>query len=131
MLTFALIFAALWIAQMLLSWRQAKQFMADIAVLRSSGIVSIGRGKRRGMRTYVALALRDGVVTDSRILNGYTVFARAKPLPDLVGASVDELIAGTVPGLDRRTSDVAAQGATLYVEQTSTKSRKRRKPAVL
>ncbi len=50
-----------------------------------SGLVFIGRGKRRGMRTYAALAVRDGVVTESRILNGFTVFARAKPSPDLVG----------------------------------------------
>ena len=81
MLTFTLAFAALWVAQMVLSWRQAKRFMADIAVLRDSGVVFIGRGKRRGMRTYAALAVRDGVVTESRILNGYTVFARAKPQP--------------------------------------------------
>ncbi len=121
MLTFTLAFAALWVAQMVLSWRQAKRFMADIAVLRSGGVVFIGRGKRRGMRTYAALAVRDGVVTGSRILNGYTVFARAKPNAELTGTHVDELIAGTVTGLDRRTAAAAEHAATLYTQQRSRK----------
>jgi glucitol operon activator protein len=121
MLTFTLAFAALWVAQMVLSWRQAKRFMADIAVLRDCGVVFIGRGKRRGMRTYAALAVRDGVVTGSRILNGYTVIARAKPSAELTGTHVDELIAGTVTGLDRRTAAAAAHAATLYSQQRSRK----------
>ncbi len=121
MLAFTLAFAALWVAQMLLSWRQAKRFMADVAVLRRSGVVSIGRGKRRGLRTYVALAVADGVVTDTRILNGYTVFARAKRQEDLVGTRVEELIAGTVAGLDRRTGSGAAHAATLYTQQIKKK----------
>ncbi len=121
MLAFTLAFAALWVAQMVLSWRQAKRFMADIAVLRDSGLVFIGRGKRRGMRTYAALAVRDGVITESRILNGFTVFARAKPAPGLVGTHVDELIAGTVTGLDRRTALAASHAATLYTQKRSRK----------
>jgi DNA-binding transcriptional regulator of glucitol operon len=125
MLTFTLAFAALWVAQMLLSWRQGKRFMSDIAVLRSVGVVSIGRGKRRGMRTYAALAIRDGVVTDSRILNGFTVFARAEPQAALIGSRVDDLISGAVAGLDRRTAAAAAQAASLYTQQ----ARRKRKAA--
>jgi glucitol operon activator protein len=121
MLVFTLAFAALWVAQMVLSWRQSKRFMADIAALRGSGLVFIGRGKRRGMRTFVALAIHDGIVTGARILNGYTVFARAKDLPDLVGVHVDGLIAGTVTGLDRRAAAAAAHAATLYNQQRSRK----------
>lgn len=121
MLTFTLVFVALWVTQMLMSWWQSKRFMVDIALLRNSGVVFIGRGKRRALRTYVALALKNGVVTDSRILNGYTVFARAKPLEGVVGKHVDDLIAGTVTGLDRRTSAAVAQAATLYVEHSSRK----------
>lgn len=116
MLTFTAIFAALWICQMLLSWRQAKRFMAEVAALRGSGDVVIGRGKRRGMRTYAALAFRDGTVAGSRILNGYSVFARSKPEAGLVGTHVDDLIAGTVTGLDRRTAAAAAHAATIYAQ---------------
>jgi DNA-binding transcriptional regulator of glucitol operon len=116
MLTFTAIFAALWICQMLLSWRQAKRFMTEVAVLRGSGDVVIGRGKRRGMRTYAALAFRDGTVTGSRILNGCSVFARAKPDAGLVGTRVEDLIAGAVAGLDRRTAAAAAHAATLYAQ---------------
>jgi DNA-binding transcriptional regulator of glucitol operon len=124
MLTFTLAFAALWIVQMLLSWRQGKRFMTDIAVLRDAGVVSIGCGKRRGLRTYVALAFRDGVVTDSRTLNGVTVFARAKPHPELLGTRADALINGTVPGLDRRTAAAAAQASTLYAQRRRRKRKR-------
>lgn len=121
MLTFTLAFAALWVTQMALSWWQSKRFLADIAALRDSGVVYIGRGKRRGMRTYAALAIRRGVVEDSRILNGYTVFARAKPVAALVGVHVDDLVAGTVTGLDQRTLKAATHAATLYTERSKRK----------
>jgi glucitol operon activator protein len=121
MMTFTLIFAGLWATQMLMSWWQSKRFLTDIAALRSNGVVFIGRGKRRGLRAYAALALRDGVVTDSRILNGYTVFSRAKACPELIGMSVGELAEGTVGGLDRRTAQAATHAATLYVEHNARK----------
>lgn len=121
MLTFTLAFAGLWTTQMLMSWWQSKRFLTDIAALRSSGVVFIGRGKRRGLRTYAALSLRDGVVTDSRILNGYTVFARAKAHPTLAGVPVGELIDGAVDGLDRRTAQAVTHAATLYVEHNTRK----------
>jgi DNA-binding transcriptional regulator of glucitol operon len=121
MLTFTLAFAALWTTQMLMSWWQSKRFLTDIAALRSYGVVFIGRGKRRGLRAYAALSLRDGVVTDSRILNGYTVFSRAKALPELTGLPVTQLTAGPVGGLDRRTAQAVTHAATLYVAHTTRK----------
>jgi DNA-binding transcriptional regulator of glucitol operon len=123
MLTFTLAFAALWVTQMLMSWWQSKRFLADIAVLRDSGVVFIGRGKRRGLRTYAALALRQGVVTDSRILNGYTVFARAKPQPLLIGMHVDDLAGDGVTGFDRRTAKAVAHAASLYTQHSGRKRR--------
>jgi DNA-binding transcriptional regulator of glucitol operon len=120
MLTFTALFASLWICQMVLNWRQVKRFMADVATLRASGDVVIGRGKRRGMRSYAALAVRDGRVAGSRILTGVSVFARSKPNPALLGASMKDLIDGTVDGLDRRTAAAAAHAATLYSQQRRT-----------
>ncbi|MEN4474962.1 transcriptional regulator GutM [Mycolicibacterium cosmeticum] len=121
MMTFTLVFAGLWATQMLMSWWQSKRFLADIAALRSHGVVFIGRGKRRGLRAYAALALRDGVVTDSRILNGYTVFSRAKACPELTGLPVGQLTEGPVGGLDRRTAQAVTHAATLYVEHNARK----------
>jgi DNA-binding transcriptional regulator of glucitol operon len=120
MLTFTALFASLWICQMVLNWRQVKRFMADVATLRASGDVVIGRGKRRGMRSYAALAVRDGRVAGSRILTGVSVFARSKPNPALLGASLQDLIDGTVNGLDRRTAAAATHAATLYKQQRRT-----------
>jgi glucitol operon activator protein len=127
MLLFTALFASFWICQMVLNWRQAKRFMAAVATLRASGDVVIGRGKRRGMRTYAALAVRDGQVAGSRILKGVTVFARPKPIPALLGASLQDLIDGTVEGLDRRTAAAAAHAATLYKEQRRTLYKQQRR----
>ncbi|GAS93974.1 glucitol operon activator [Mycolicibacterium canariasense] len=121
MMTFTLVFAGLWATQMLMSWWQSKRFLTDIATLRNRGVVFIGRGKRRGLRAYVALALRDGVVTDSRILNGYTVFSRAKACPELIGRTVGELTEGAVGGLDHRTAQAVTHAATLYVQHNARK----------
>jgi DNA-binding transcriptional regulator of glucitol operon len=72
------------------------------------------------MRTYAALAVRDGRVAGSRILTGVSVFARPKPNLALHGASLQDLIDGTVEGLDRRTAAAAAHAATLYNQQRRT-----------
>jgi glucitol operon activator protein len=120
MLTFTVLFVSLWVGQIALNLRQTKRFMADVAILRASGEVVIGRAKRRGMRTYAALAVRDDRVAGSRILKGVTVFARSKPNPALLGASLQDLIDGTVNGLDRRTAAAATHAATLYKQQRRT-----------
>lgn len=116
MLMFAGLFAALWILQMILNWKQAKRFMAAVAELRDAGDVVTGRHKRRGRRTYAAIAIKDDHVTGSRILKGISVFARPKPSPGLIGLSVDDLVAGTVDGVDPRVAAAAAHAATLYLK---------------
>jgi len=114
MLTFALCFAALWVIQMILNWRQAKQFIAATNALRDLGDVVTGRYRKRGLRTYAALAIKDDRVTGSRILKGFTVFAQPKANDALLDAHIDELISLNVDGLDPRTAAAAAHAATLY-----------------
>jgi DNA-binding transcriptional regulator of glucitol operon len=93
---------ALWLLQLLLAWHQAQRFMRRARVLRRQGKVSIGASPRkvRG-RAYVALAVGpDDRVTAAEALRGITVFANAKPVPDLVGLTAAELAGGApVPGL--------------------------------
>lgn len=112
MLTFAMMLAGMWILQLLLVQRQASAFQRDIARLRRSGRVITGLHRRRGLRTYVALAVDDNKVTAACSLKGSSVFARAKPLEALVGHSIADVAAEVVPGLDHRTSAAAAHAAT-------------------
>jgi DNA-binding transcriptional regulator of glucitol operon len=93
---------ALWLLQLLLAWHQAQRFMRRARALRRQGKVSIGASPRkvRG-RAYVALAVGpDDRVTAAEALRGITVFANARPVPDLVGLTAAELAGGApVPGL--------------------------------
>lgn len=123
MATFAAVFATLWVAQMLLTWRQAKRFTTGLATLRGSGVVVTGRHQRGGLRTYAALAVKENRVTGSLVLKGISVFARPRPHPALLGATVEELAAGRAAGVDRRTAAAAAHAATLYLEQRSRRTR--------
>jgi glucitol operon activator protein len=88
--------AAAWMIQMLLTWQQAKRFMAEVRQLRKQGKVSIGSsGSRMRGRAYVALAVSpEDRVTAARRLMGATVFARPKPVPELVGLSATEMSNG-------------------------------------
>ena len=107
--------AALWLVQLWLTWGQAKRFMGDVRRLRQLGTVAIGMGGRRyrGGRAFVALATKgDGTVVDALVLSGLTVRARAKELPDLIGADLQELAAGGAPAhLRQKIRDAAAQAA--------------------
>lgn len=112
MLALAGMLAALWVLQLLLMQRQASAFRRNVAHLRRSGWVLTGLHRRRGLRTYVALAVNDGTVTAACSLKGASVFARPKPLQAVVGHSIAEVAAEEVPGLDRRTSAAAAHAAS-------------------
>ncbi|MFI6368554.1 transcriptional regulator GutM [Nocardia sp. NPDC050630] len=120
MLTFALVFAVLWVAQMLLMWRQANVFRRAVTAMSSRGRVVTGMNRRHGLRTFVAIAVRDGIVTDARILKGFTVFAKPTAAPVLVGIAVVDLAGGTrADGISRRVSAAAAHASSLYLAHTA------------
>ncbi len=118
-----------WIVQLYLSYRQSMQFMADVRKLRSVGKVSIGVGGKRyrGGRAYVAMAFDDdGVVRDALTLQGWTTFARSKPLPALLGRRANQIKGDReIPGLSRQQREAARQAAELLLQEgsrTTTKS---------
>jgi DNA-binding transcriptional regulator of glucitol operon len=83
-----------WIFQLYLSYRQGVAFTTDARTLRAAGTVSIGVGgnRYRGGRAYVAIAFDDrGIVRDAISLSGWTTFARAKALPQIVGLRLNVL----------------------------------------
>lgn len=96
---------------------QSKALMAEVRALRARGTVSVGVGGRRyiGRRAYVAIAVApDGRVVDAIVLRGITQFARPKPAPKLVGATLKKLIGkSSLPGVDAIERAAARQAAEL------------------
>lgn len=117
MSSWALIIMAIavgWVLQLGMSWRQAKRFSAAVAGLRRStgGKVSVGMGKRRLRKAYVALATDGSTVTKALVLRGTTTFAQAVPEPALTGQRLRELAEGRVPdGLPVPVAAAATQAA--------------------
>jgi DNA-binding transcriptional regulator of glucitol operon len=104
----------LWLLQLLLSYQQARHFMARARALRRQGRVSIGASPRRTRgRAFVVVAVGpDDRVTAAEALRGITVFANAKPVPALVGLRAADLAAGeAVAGLAPTVVTAARQAA--------------------
>ena len=104
----------LWALQLLLSYQQARAFMARARALRRQGRVSIGASPRRIRgRAFVVVAVGlDDRITAAEVLCGITVFANAKPVPALIGLRAADLAAGAqVPGLAPNVLVAARQAA--------------------
>jgi len=114
MLVFTLVFAVLWAGQMYLSWRQARAFLAGVAALRADGDVVTGLYKRRLRRTYAAIAVKDGIITGSQVLDGISLFARPKRESRIIGLAVGELTSGVLTNFEPRTAGALEHAATLY-----------------
>jgi glucitol operon activator protein len=78
----------------------------------------VGGRRYRGGRAFVAIAVDHAdVVSDAITLQGFTTFARARPLPALRGQQVRRLGGdGDVPELSRQQREAARQAAVLYLE---------------
>jgi DNA-binding transcriptional regulator of glucitol operon len=109
-----LVLAGCWLLQLGLTWRQARRFTAAVSTMRrqSGGRVSIGMGKRRFRKAYVALAVEGVTVTRALVLTGTTVLADARPEPLLVGGRLGEMARGRVaPQLPEQIRTAAIQAA--------------------
>ena len=105
-----------WLIQLVVSYRQSMSFNADARALRTSGAVSVGAGGKRyrGGRAFVALATEGGVVRDAIALSGFTTFARAKKVPELIGLRVNRVKGERdIDGLSMPVRAAARQAATL------------------
>jgi DNA-binding transcriptional regulator of glucitol operon len=117
----------LWALQLLLSYQQARAFMARARALRRQGRVSIGASPRRLRgRAFVVVAVgSDDRIVAAEVLRGITVFANAKPEPALIGRTAADLAAGAeVAGL-APTVLTAAQQAAAFVHPGRASSGKR------
>ena len=91
---FFLAFAVLWCLQLYATAKQGQHFMREVSKLRPLGETAIGASSmsRLKRRVYVTLAADEtDRVTGAIELSGVTVFARAKPVPELVGTPLTQL----------------------------------------
>lgn len=115
--------AAGWMVQLYLTYLQSMSFNSTVATLRRDGTVSVGSGGRRyrGGRAFVAIAVDDrGLVRNAVTLQGFTTFARSRPLPALFDVKVAKVRGDrSIDGLSPQQREAARQAATLLTNQTA------------
>lgn len=109
---FFAVFALLWFFQLYGTAKQGQHFMRQVSRLRALGETAIGASSmdRLKRRTYVCLASDEtDRVTGAITLDGVTVFARARDVPELVGLELETLARSTDEDRLRRGAAMAAQ----------------------
>lgn len=91
------IFVALvvmWIAQFGMAYWQMKRFYGRLKIVRKGGLTAVGQGggQYKG-RAYAVLTIDDAnKIVHAEQFKGWTVFARLRPVPELIGMSLQELL---------------------------------------
>lgn len=90
-----------WSLQAAMGWIQMRAFNRLLQDLSARGRVVIGRsGHRWRGRTLVLICLDPrSTIIDACVLSGFTVFARARPLTELIGLAtpLNETVLATLP----------------------------------
>ena len=89
-----LILGVLWLIQFGLAYRQMRHFYQRMITLRQSGLTAIGlAGNRYKGRAYAVLTIdEDDRIIYAEQFSGWTVFAQLRPMPQLIGMSLQELL---------------------------------------
>lgn len=91
-----LIFAmvVMWLAQFFMAHRQLKLFYRRMAQLRKSGLTAIGlAGNQYKGRSYAVLTIdKHDRIVHAEQFSGWTVFATLKPVPEMVGLPLSDVL---------------------------------------
>ncbi len=84
----------MWIIQFGLAYKQMKSFYKRLVVLRKNGLTAVGlSGGRLKGRAYAVLTVDENYrIVHAEQFSGWTVFAKLKPVPQLMGMSLQELL---------------------------------------
>ena len=112
-----------WIAQLVLSYRQALDFSHRIADMRRNGTVAVDRGRGRlRSRVYAIISVGgDDRVVAAEALRGLTSLSAAKRLPGLTGLPYERLCENpVVADFDRPMREALCQAvATIREDRAS------------
>lgn len=88
-----LVVAIFWVGQFALAWWQLRRFHNRIGQLRKLGRTAVGmKGNRFSGRTYAVLTTdAKGQIRRAEIFDGWTVFSRLRPVPELEGRPLSHL----------------------------------------
>lgn len=108
------------VVQNFMTFRQATAFSKSVHDIRTAGRttgIGVGGRRYRGGRAYVAIAVDDrSVVRQALTLQGFTTFARATPLPEVVGLTAARLAGdAAIPGLSKAQRAAATQAAEIML----------------
>ncbi|NLN70839.1 MAG: hypothetical protein GX142_08690 [Chloroflexi bacterium] len=111
-----LLLFVMWIIQLVLTYFQMKRFYKRVNTLRKSGITSIGMaGSFLKGRIYTVIVIgEDDVIVNAEKLSGMTVFSTLKPVTELVGQNINDILdetkAFSITKKERESFIVAIQG---------------------
>lgn len=120
-----LMIGVMWVFQLVLTYKQAMRFNDTLKPLRAQGrtVVGMGGKRYRGGRAFVAIAEKEGIVVDARVMTGFTVFAAPKPCPELIGLSLTRLSQdGDIPGVSKKVKLAAQMAADTLLKPPTEKS---------
>ncbi|MBB5183142.1 transcriptional regulator GutM [Catenisphaera adipataccumulans] len=116
MIAFALVLAAAFILQFVLSSYQMKNFNNEFVKLRKQGKVVVGR-KSGGFHAGAIVMFQideDGTIVQSKKIEGTTFLARVKDMPGFEGRYVGDLTEDDGPKGHRNLRKAIADGALTY-----------------
>lgn len=121
MLQIGLLIAAAFVLQTLLSMVQMKHFSNEFVKLRRQGRVACGR-KSGGFHAGAIVMFQiddDGIIQQSRKMEGVTCFARVKNLPGFEGRHIAELTEEDGPAKHRNLRKAIADASLTYRKYTA------------
>lgn len=115
-----LVVAAAWSLQFYFSYRQFQRFNRRLAELRRLGRAAVGlHGNQWRGRTY-AVVVSDGTdrIRHVELFEGWTIFAKLRPIDALRGMTLQAVLAAQKPPLDlKRAQWQAIQHAATFLTQ--------------
>ena len=84
----------MWMLQFGFTYVQMQKFYKRLKIIRQDGLTAVGmEGGRYKGRAYGVLTVgKDNKVIHAEKMSGWTNFAGLKPVPELVGMSLDEIL---------------------------------------
>lgn len=113
-----------WILQGVLSFWQARRFYGRIQEIRAFGRTAVGvAGSIYRTKAYAVLAVDDrDCIVHAEKLTGWTIFAQLRPVEELVGRTLGDLLSGEVEGLSPKVYNAFKMAAETLLKDNQPKS---------
>ena len=116
---FFILLAVMWAAQFVLAYVQMRRFNRRILEVRQWGKTAVGLGgdRYRGRAYAVLTADEKGNIVNADFFSGSTVFARVRPAPEVVGMTIDQILADPEAIATSKKGRLAFVSAATYLKE--------------